>query len=54
MRGKKAKQLRKVGKVDKKTKKLYTLLNKHERSVLSHFYDFAINRRLKQNEQIKS
>lgn len=42
MNGKKSKLLRKVGKVDKVTKKLYNKLNHAERGVLGDFYEFTI------------
>ena len=44
MNGKKAKLMRKVGKVDKKTKRLYTQLNAKEKELLGHFYTFVKKR----------
>ena len=43
MNGKKAKLLRKVGKVDKKTKKMYNSLTHVERGVLTQFYNFKLS-----------
>lgn len=42
MNGKKAKLLRKVGKVDKKTKRMYNSLSHVERGVLTQFYNFRL------------
>jgi hypothetical protein len=41
MNSKRAKLLRKVGKVDKKAKKLYNSLSKKEKEVLGDFYQFV-------------
>jgi hypothetical protein len=51
MNGKKAKLLRKVGKVDQTTKRLYHKLNHAERGVLGDFYKFSVEKqKLNQNQ----
>lgn len=44
MNGKKAKQLRKVGKVDKKDKKLYNSLTSEQRTILGMLYTHIISK----------
>lgn len=45
MNGKKAKLMRKYGKVDKKTKKVYNGLTHAERGLLKDIYNFNIDRK---------
>lgn len=45
--GKKAKLMRKVGKVDKKVKKLYQQLTAKEKETLGNFYTFVKTRKIK-------
>lgn len=45
MNGKKAKLLRKYGKVEKKTKKMYNSLNHNERGLLTDIYEYTLKRR---------
>jgi len=47
MNGKKAKMLRKVGRVEKRTKKLYNTLSHEEKSILSKVYKTAIENNYK-------
>lgn len=54
MNGKKAKLLRKVGKVDKTTKRLYHKLNHAERGVLSDFYKFSVEKKKLNESQEKT
>jgi len=45
MNGKKAKLMRKYGKVDRKTKKMYNDLTHEERGLLKDIYNFNIDRK---------
>jgi len=45
MNGKKAKLMRRYGKVDKKTKKMYNSLTHEERGLIRDIYEFNIKRR---------
>ena len=44
MNGKKAKQLRKVGKLTKRDKKLYNTLNHNQREILTVLYQHLIEK----------
>ena len=46
MNGKKAKLMRKVGKVERKDKKLYNSLSDEEKKLLSDIYQFSITRKV--------
>jgi hypothetical protein len=46
MNGKKAKLMRSVGKVDKKTKRLFNQLSADEKKVLTNFYTFVKTRKI--------
>lgn len=45
MNAKKAKLMRKYGKVDRKTKKMYNSLTHHERGILKDAYQYNIERK---------
>lgn len=45
MNSKKAKLMRKYGKVDKKTKRNYNLLSHEEKGLLGDIYKFSLERR---------
>ena len=45
MNGKKAKLLRKYGKVEKKTKKMYNSLSHSEKGLLKDIYEFNLERK---------
>ena len=45
MNSKKAKLLRKYGKVDKRTKRMYNTLSSDEKNLITDIYEFNIKRR---------
>lgn len=46
MNGKKAKLMRKVGKVERTDKKLYNKLSSEEKRILSEIYEFSLTRKV--------
>lgn len=53
MNGKKAKLLRKYGKVEKKTKKMYNALSHGEKGLLRDIYEYNIARKAFSNTEEK-
>jgi len=48
MNGKKAKQLRKVGKIAKRDKKLYNSLSHEQKEILGHLYNHILEKNKKE------